>query len=47
MYLVKFLKKLINKDGFLLVDANKKEYVIGNPEKKNPLKLKLLVINFK
>jgi len=42
MYLVKFLKKLINKDGFLLVDANKKEYVIGNPEKKNPLKLKLL-----
>ena len=33
---------MINKDGFLLVDANKKEYVIGNPEKKNPLKLKLL-----
>ena len=29
-------------DVFRLIDANKKEYLIGKPEKKNPLILELL-----
>ena len=42
MYLVKFLNKLIKDDGFVLVDANSNNYVIGTPKKKNPVKLKIL-----
>ena len=42
MYLANYLNKLIKEDGFILLDANSKEHVIGNPKKQNPIKLKLL-----
>jgi len=42
MYLANYLNKLIIEDGFILVDANLNNYVIGNPKKQNPIKLKLL-----
>ena len=42
MYLVNFLNKLIKEDGFVLVDANSNNYVIGNPKKETPVKLKIL-----
>ena len=40
--LTKFLENLFKYDGFVLVDANKKEFVIGKPLKNPPIKLKLL-----
>ena len=42
MQLVSFLNKLIKEDGFILIDANSKKYIIGNPKKKVPNILKLL-----
>ena len=42
MKLVNFLNDLFKEDGFRLIDANKREYLIGKPEKKNPLILELL-----
>ena len=42
MYLLNFLRKLIKDDGFELVDASKKSYIIGKPKKENPIKLKIL-----
>ena len=42
MYLANYLNKLIKENGFILVDANSNNYVIGNPKKQNPIKLKLL-----
>ena len=42
MYLAKFLNKLIQEDGFLLIDANSNKHLIGKPKKKIPLSLKLL-----
>ena len=42
MYLASFLNKLIKEDGFILIDANNKKYVIGIPIKENPIILKLL-----
>ena len=42
MYLSRFLEKLFKKDGFVLVDANSTRYIIGKPERKNPIILKLL-----
>ena len=42
MYLANYLNKLIREDGFILVDANLNNYVIGNPKKQNPIKFKLL-----
>ena len=42
MYLVNFLNKLIKDDGFVLVDANSNNYVIGTPKNKTPVKLKIL-----
>ena len=42
MYLVKFLNKLIKDDGFVLVDANSNNYVIGTPKKETPVRLKIL-----
>jgi len=42
MQLAKFLNKLFKKGGFILVDANSKKYIIGSPEKNNPITLKLL-----
>jgi cyclopropane-fatty-acyl-phospholipid synthase len=40
--LKKFCKNLIKIDGFILVDANSNEYIIGKPEKDIPIKLKIL-----
>ena len=42
MQLARFLNKLFKKDGFLLIDANSKKYIIGTPENKNPIILKIL-----
>jgi cyclopropane-fatty-acyl-phospholipid synthase len=42
MQLARFLNKLFKKDGFILVDATAKQYIIGSPENKNPIKVKLL-----
>jgi len=42
MYLASFLNKVFKKDGFILVDANNKEYIIGTPKKVSPIKLKIL-----
>ena len=42
MQLVSFLNKLFKEDGFILIDANSKKYIIGNPKKKIPIILKLL-----
>ena len=42
MSLKKFCENLFKEDGFVLIDANSKEYIIGKPIKQNPIKLKLL-----
>ena len=42
MQLARFLNKLFKKDGFILIDAERKKYIIGSPENKNPIKIKLL-----
>ena len=42
MQLVSFLNKLFKEDGFVLIDANSKKYIIGNPKKEVPITLKLL-----
>ena len=41
MYLASFLNKVFKKGGFILTDANSKDYIIGSPEN-DPLRLKLL-----
>ncbi|MDA9687678.1 cyclopropane-fatty-acyl-phospholipid synthase family protein [Candidatus Pelagibacter sp.] len=42
MQLARFLNKLFKKDGFILIDADLKKYIIGSPENQNPIKIKLL-----
>jgi len=42
MELISFLNKLFKLDGFILIDANSKKYIIGNPKKEKPITLKLL-----
>ncbi len=42
MQLLDFLRKLIKDDGFELVDANSKSYIIGKPKNENPIRLKIL-----
>ena len=42
MQLARFLNSVFKKDGFILIDANSKSYIIGNPEKENPIKVKIL-----
>ena len=42
MQLARFLNKLFKHDGFVLIDANSKKYIIGNPKKEKPILLKLL-----
>ena len=42
MQLARFLNKLFKKDGFILIDANSKKFIIGTPENKNPIILKIL-----
>ncbi len=41
MRLAKFLDNLFKEDGFELIDANSKKYIIGNPKKEKPLTIKL------
>ena len=41
MQLAKFLNKTFKKSGFILIDANSKEYIIGKPDN-NPIRLKIL-----
>ena len=41
MQLARFLNKVFKKGGFILTDANSKNYIIGSPGD-NPLKLKIL-----
>ena len=42
MQLARFLNKLIQKNGFILIDANSKKYIIGYPKNKNPITVKIL-----
>ena len=42
MQLARFLNTLIKKDGFILIDADSKSYIVGTPKKSNPIKLKIL-----
>jgi len=42
VYLARFLNNIFKKDGFILIDAELKKYIIGLPEKKIPIKLKIL-----
>ena len=41
MQLARFLNKVFKKGGFILIDANLKEYIIGNPDNQ-PIRLKIL-----
>ena len=41
MQLANFLNKVFKKGGFILTDANSKDYIIGEPTN-NPLRLKIL-----
>ena len=41
MQLARFLNKVFKIGGFILVDANSKEYIIGNINK-DPIRLKIL-----
>ena len=40
MQLASFLNKVFKKGGFILTDANSKDYIIGNPGN-NPINLKI------
>ena len=42
MRLARFLNKLFKKDGFILIDAYSKKYIIGVPESQNPITIKIL-----
>jgi cyclopropane-fatty-acyl-phospholipid synthase len=42
MQLARFLNNTFKNDGFILVDADSKRYIIGSPQKKNPIILKIL-----
>ena len=42
MQLARFCNKLFKVGGFILIDANQNKYLIGKPQNKNPLILRLL-----
>ncbi len=42
MLLARFLNKLYKKGGFILIDADLKKYIIGNPKKDKPIIIKIL-----
>ena len=44
MQLASFLNKIFKKGGFILTDANSKDYIIGEPNS-NPIRLKILKKN--
>ena len=37
MQLARFLNSVFKKDGFILIDANSKNYIIGSPQNNNPI----------
>ena len=45
MQLARFLNKVFKKDGFILVDSESKNYIIGNPKSENPIKLKIIKVH--
>ena len=44
MQLARFLNKIFKKGGFILIDANAKEYIIGEPGN-SPIRLKILLVS--
>ena len=42
MQLARFLNSVFKKDGFILIDANSKNYIIGTPQSNKPIKVKIL-----
>jgi cyclopropane-fatty-acyl-phospholipid synthase len=42
MQLARYLNKLFQEDGFLLIDANSNKYIIGTPKNNNPITVKIL-----
>ena len=42
MLLARFLNQIFKEDGFILIDADKKKYIIGEPKKREPITIKLL-----
>ena len=42
MQLVRFLNNLFKRDGFVLIDADSKKYIIGKPNKTDPIIIKIL-----
>ena len=42
MQLARFLNSVFKNDGFILVDANSKNYIIGSPKNDKPIKIKIL-----
>tara|TARA_B100000900_G_scaffold357239_1_gene327414 strand:- start:61 stop:1251 length:1191 start_codon:yes stop_codon:yes gene_type:complete len=42
MYLASFLNNVFKKDGFILIDANNNQYIIGRPKKSIPIKIRIL-----
>jgi cyclopropane-fatty-acyl-phospholipid synthase len=42
MQLARFLNNIFKNDGFILIDAELKKYIIGFPKKKTPITLKIL-----
>jgi len=42
MQLARFLNNIFKNDGFILIDANLKKYIIGYPKKKTPITVKIL-----
>ena len=41
MQLARYLNKLFQKDGFLLIDANSNRYIIGTPKNNKPITVKI------
>jgi len=42
MQLARFLNNIFKNDGFILIDADSKKYIIGSPKKKTPITFKIL-----
>jgi cyclopropane-fatty-acyl-phospholipid synthase len=42
MQLARFLNNTFKNDGFILIDSESKQYIIGSPKKKTPIKVKIL-----
>ncbi|MDC3294760.1 cyclopropane-fatty-acyl-phospholipid synthase family protein [Candidatus Pelagibacter ubique] len=42
MQLARYLNKLFQRDGFLLIDANSNKYIIGTPKNNKPITVKIL-----